>query len=136
MTSNQLQDLEFVVNIDAAAAYRDSDLGAYLDGYGDGMNHTFQIGRKDKAYFDGYMKAVTDEIRQAEEAMVQVWTDNPNYADIHRQGLAKTLTGDMDRGFSLYYCGASRDVCTSDDMRLAWDAARTGNKVANIQRKR
>ena len=86
-----------------------------------------------KKFWDGLPGSLR---AQLEEAMVQAWMDNPNYADIHRQGLVKTLTDDMDRGFSLYYCGAGRDVCTSDEMRLAWDAARTGNKVANIQRKR
>ena len=92
MTSNQLQDLEFVVNIDAAAAYRDSDLGAYLDGYGDGMNHEFDIfrGAQDTAYFDGYMKAVADERRQSEEQMVTDWHDDsydnqPGYAERHGQ---------------------------------------------------
>jgi hypothetical protein len=66
-----------VVNIDAAGSFADSDLAAYLDGYGDGMAHTFHIerGATDTAYFNGYMKAVNDERRQADEQVAQNWRD-------------------------------------------------------------
>jgi hypothetical protein len=79
MTGNtaSLSELEYLENIYAAAAYRQSNTRAYLAGYHDAENHICNMRRidVDPEYTAGYTKQAQDEQKRAEYDLMERYYD-------------------------------------------------------------